>query len=144
MPRSTERVAEERRTAQTGVSVVITNYNYGEYLDEAITSVLQQTLPATEKLLSLMMARPTGALSAGPSTRMVMLGLMSFFRRIVVSQPLATRVSPQPRSRSLYASMPMISLHRSTSQRAARRSLLILGVALPTPVSHSGMASSSA
>lgn len=42
------RIAEQRRTAPTGISVVITNYNYGEYLDAAITSVLQQTYPVQE------------------------------------------------------------------------------------------------
>lgn len=45
------RVAEERKAAATGVSVVITNYNYGEYLDEAITSVLNQTYPPEEIII---------------------------------------------------------------------------------------------
>lgn len=45
------RVAEERQRAPKGVSVVITNYNYGEYLDEAITSVLKQTNPVAEVLV---------------------------------------------------------------------------------------------
>lgn len=43
-----DRTAARRRQETGGVSVVITNYNYGEYVDAAITSVLQQTQPATE------------------------------------------------------------------------------------------------
>jgi glycosyltransferase involved in cell wall biosynthesis len=42
------RMAKERQRAPKGVSVVITNYNYGEYLDEAITSVRNQTYPVDE------------------------------------------------------------------------------------------------
>jgi glycosyltransferase involved in cell wall biosynthesis len=41
-------VAEERRTEKRGVSVVITNYNYGRYVSEAIDSCLKQTVPPDE------------------------------------------------------------------------------------------------
>jgi glycosyltransferase involved in cell wall biosynthesis len=38
-----ERVADELRHERRGVSVVITNYNYGRYVDRAVESVLRQT-----------------------------------------------------------------------------------------------------
>lgn len=38
-----QRVADERKAARTGVSVVITNFNYGSYVAEAIASCQAQT-----------------------------------------------------------------------------------------------------
>lgn len=43
-----ERVAEQKRNLGDGVTVVITNYNYGEYVGKAIESVCAQTSPADE------------------------------------------------------------------------------------------------
>lgn len=43
-----ERVAEQKRNQSDGVTVVITNYNYGEYVGKAIESVCAQTSPADE------------------------------------------------------------------------------------------------
>lgn len=43
-----QEVAEEQRTEKRGVSIVITNYNYGGYVNEAIESCLNQTLPPEE------------------------------------------------------------------------------------------------
>lgn len=40
-----QRVARERATAATGVTVVITNYNYAGYVNEAIESCRRQTVP---------------------------------------------------------------------------------------------------
>ena len=40
-----QRVARERAASPRGVTVVITNYNYGGYVAEAVESCLRQTLP---------------------------------------------------------------------------------------------------
>jgi glycosyltransferase involved in cell wall biosynthesis len=42
------KVAEEKRSEKRGVSVVITCYNYGQYVGEAIESCLAQRVPADE------------------------------------------------------------------------------------------------
>lgn len=46
-----KRIAEQRAQEELSVSIVITNYNYGRYLEEAISSAQNQTVPPKEIII---------------------------------------------------------------------------------------------